>query len=139
MNSTVYYKILDQKVAHEVIDGEAIVIHFDTGNYYSLNGVAGQIWQWIAGGASREEILEAFEPLTAEQIGSFDTFAEGLVSEELIEKEAGGGESRLEAPLPKTAFEVPEFAKYNDMQNLLLADPIHDVDEKGWPNLPDAE
>jgi hypothetical protein len=98
--------------------------------------VAGKIWQWFADGASRQEIIDAFEPLTPEREQSFDDFAEALVNEGILEKVERPGERRLEAPLPKTPFQVPEFAKYNDMQNLLLADPIHDVDETGWPNLP---
>jgi hypothetical protein len=27
------------------------------------------------------------------------------------------------------------FEKYTDMESLLLADPIHEVDEQGWPKL----
>ena len=34
----------------------------------------------------------------------------------------------------KQPFEAPILNKYNDMQELLLLDPIHDVDEAGWPN-----
>jgi hypothetical protein len=28
---------------------------------------------------------------------------------------------------------VPLLRKYTDMRDLLLLDPIHDVDEQGWP------
>jgi hypothetical protein len=30
-------------------------------------------------------------------------------------------------------FMPPELFKYTDMQDVLLLDPIHDVDVKGWP------
>jgi hypothetical protein len=38
-------------------------------------------------------------------------------------------------------FSEPTFEKYTDMQALLLADPIHDVElQAGWPHLKsDAE
>ncbi len=32
------------------------------------------------------------------------------------------------------SFEAPILHKFTDMQELLLLDPIHEVDETGWPN-----
>ena len=34
----------------------------------------------------------------------------------------------------RAPFVAPELKRYADMQDLLLLDPVHDVDEKGWPN-----
>lgn len=33
----------------------------------------------------------------------------------------------------KLSFEVPVLHKYTDMEDLLLLDPIHEVDDEGWP------
>ena len=30
-------------------------------------------------------------------------------------------------------FEPPMFERYEEMKNLLILDPIHEVDEQGWP------
>ena len=30
-------------------------------------------------------------------------------------------------------FVPPMLARFNNMSDLLLLDPIHDVDEQGWP------
>ena len=30
-------------------------------------------------------------------------------------------------------YAAPKLATYSDLQDLLLLDPIHDVDETGWP------
>ena len=38
----------------------------------------------------------------------------------------------------RLAFEAPVLAKYTDMAQLLVLDPIHDVDETGWPKIPQA-
>lgn len=137
MEKATFYTIANRKVAHEIIDGEAIVIHFDSGNYYSLEGVSSQLWQWIAAGASRQQIQDAFRDLRPDQAESLDAFIESLVKEELLEENLSGTGQEPASPLPigQIAFEQPKFAKYNDMQNLLLSDPIHDVDETGWPNL----
>jgi len=127
------YRIIDQKVAHEIIDGEVVVIHFETGSYYSLTGISAQLWQWLASRATRAQMLDALGPLTADQVRSVDDFIDSLVKEGIIEEAPG----EPAAPLAKYGgpFEEPKFAKYNDMTNLLLSDPIHDVDETGWPNM----
>ena len=31
-------------------------------------------------------------------------------------------------------YQEPKLGKYTDMQELLLLDPVHEVDEVGWPN-----
>jgi hypothetical protein len=128
------YHIAVTKIAHEVIDGEAVVINLETGNYYGMTGISSQLWQWVAEGVSRREILDALAPLTAEQEGEVDRFLESLVAEGILE--AGSGLHAAE-PLAKynAPYETPAFVKHNDMQNLLLSDPIHDVDETGWPHL----
>jgi hypothetical protein len=36
-------------------------------------------------------------------------------------------------------FVAPVLDKYTDMQELLLLDPIHEVDASGWPKLPDDD
>ena len=39
----------------------------------------------------------------------------------------------------KIPFEEPKLEKYSDMEDLLLLDPIHDVEDEGWPkaNVPE--
>ena len=58
--------------------------------------------------------------------------------EALIEQLVRVGES--DAPLSVDAYkllsakyESPQLEQYSDMSELLLLDPIHEVDEQGWP------
>ena len=44
-------------------------------------------------------------------------------------------EGPIRARLP---FEGLGVQKFTDMEDMLLLDPIHDVDETGWPNLKGA-
>ena len=37
-----------------------------------------------------------------------------------------------------TTFRSPHLSRYDDLQDLLLLDPIHAVDETGWPDRPRA-
>jgi len=127
------YQIPEGKVAHEMIDGEVIVLQFDTGFYYSLNSGAAKLWRWIADGATWAQIRAAFEPLHAEQAAGLDAFGERLASENLVSKVDGAPATAAELPRGTERFEFPAMEKYGDMQDLLLADPIHEVDEAGWP------
>ena len=34
----------------------------------------------------------------------------------------------------RRGYEPPILNRYDDLQNLALLDPIHDVEEAGWPN-----
>jgi Coenzyme PQQ synthesis protein D (PqqD) len=135
---TCYYLISEKDIAHEIIDGEAIIIHFDTGNYYSLNGMAAVVWEWISARATYGEIVGAFQSVTPEDIAEINGFVEGLVKEGILERTGAAlpSDRRAESLPPKgtLVFAAPRFNKYNDMQHLLLSDPIHEVDETGWPH-----
>ena len=133
-----YYRIPIAKIAHELIDGEVIIIHFDSGNYYSLKGVAAHLWDMIAKGASQEQTYAAFKILTPEQQGEIDKFFEYLISENLVVvSEAAPGDLPSGTPCAgkNLDYESPKIDKYQDMQQLLAVDPIHEVAEEGWPKV----
>jgi hypothetical protein len=132
----VYYRIPEGQIAHEVIEGEVIILRFDTGFYFSLNGSAVNLWQWILEGAGWQQILEAFEPLNSDQIAALEAFMERLVKDNLIIKTDEATPSvTMTLPRHEVRFERPSMEKYGDMQDMLLADPIHEVDEAGWPRI----
>jgi hypothetical protein len=73
--------------------------------------------------AIRAAVLEFATRLLDEAL-----IAPGAPDRSLTESQRGewsGGE--------RAAFEAPRLTAYTDMQDLLLADPIHDYDETGWP------
>lgn len=128
------YGIKESKVSHELIDGEVIIIHFESGNYYSLRESAARIWEGLAGGGRLEDIYARFAGLEQPQQDEIRGFLDQLVRENLIEEvEETGLVSVASGAVPAGEFSRPVFEKYQDMQELLLADPIHQVDEAGWP------
>ena len=143
--SSVRFKINTPPVIHQTLEGEVIVVNLDTGTYYSLDGVAAAIWGELERGASVEETVEravgrygAPGPLVEPAV---TRFVEELVREELIvtANGAGGPGPAPATPAaaggsPPTHFAEPVLHKYTDMQELLLLDPIHEVDEQGWPH-----
>ena len=127
------YRIPSAKIAHQNIDGEVIVIHFDTGSYYSLNGSAAALWQMLGQPRSVHSLCSRFANSDAHTERAVQRFVSELASEGLLESlNAVSVKSRGDAPIP---FDAPVIEKYSDMQYLLLADPLHDVEEEGWPKV----
>jgi hypothetical protein len=80
-----------------------------------------------------------FEGADAFAAPSVQELLDQMLREGLIVPGAGPAPSpsSVASPATKKAFEPPTLAVYTDMQELLLLDPIHDVDETGWPQRQD--
>jgi hypothetical protein len=135
------------KVVHETIDSEVIIVNLDLGDYYSLVKVAVDVWHGIERGISQEklmaEILDRYEGSYEEIQASVDSFIEKLQLEKLIVLKSVNTEeifnncheqSDTQPIKDKVKFEPPTLEKFTDMEDLLLLDPIHEVEESGWPN-----
>ena len=125
---------------HETLDGEVIVVNLDTGVYYSLSGVAAEIWAEVARGASAAQAVDELNARYDANGSDLETavarFVEELEREQLI---AADGDAAPRAATTvngtaRAAFVEPVLHKYTDMQELLLLDPIHEVAETGWPS-----
>ncbi|HKY63449.1 MAG TPA: PqqD family protein [bacterium] len=134
------YQVNAPKVISETIDGETIIINLESGNYFSLNASGGTLWQGLAGKASRAAIVENLCRLYNLKIkdaqSDVEEFFSRLLQENLIVgREGHGPGAGAESPSRSDSrpYEKPTLLKYEDMQDLLLLDPIHDVDEAGWP------
>jgi hypothetical protein len=128
-------------VIHQLLDGEVIVVNLDTGAYYSLATTAADIWTSVDGGASVdetvEELLDRYDAPRSVVEPTVTRFVRELEEEELVLATEGDGlrQSSAAASGPtKLPFEEPALRKFTDMQELLLLDPIHEVDERGWPD-----
>lgn len=130
-------------VVHETIDGEAILLDLKTGSYFSLDGSGAIIWEFIDKTGDWKQaitLLTAGNPDKSALVSASVTgFVEELVKEGLLVKAnheiSAGDAGLLISQLAGFAgnFKPPLVNKYTDMQDLLLLDPIHEVDEKGWP------
>lgn len=121
------YEVNKPDVVEESVDGEALIVHLGTGTYYSSRGAGDSVWQLIASGAS---VAETALAMGHESPAAVERFVSQLIEEELIRPRS----RPVEAPPMVTPQAGPlELEKYTDMQELLLLDPIHDVEEAGWP------
>lgn len=136
------YRADSSHVVHETIDGETILIDLRTGTYYSLDEVGSELWQAIAGSAPLERVMtearRRYEGEPAEIELGVSGFVERLEGEGLLvaaDEATPDAADVVGLPAGRTPFSVPALHVYTDMQEFLLLDPIHQVDEvAGWPN-----
>lgn len=134
------FRINEPGVISEVIEGEAIVLNFASGTYYSMNHSLQLLWDGVNHGLSRaqaEELLRARYADAGDSLaGDVDTALDQLIAEQLLVVADAGqapdaDASPDDAAKDTPAYETPRLQKYTDLQELLLLDPIHDVDETG--------
>jgi hypothetical protein len=143
--SSVRFGVRKHHVLHQTIDGEVVIINLDTGNYYSLLRSGADVWSAVERSSSMQEIVGALArkyqatPDVLQRAAA--DFVEQLQREGLVEAcdEVTASENLSSAAeetpsVQPAAFEPPILEKYEDMQDLILLDPVHEVDEgMGWP------
>ncbi len=141
-----FYLQNSKDVSSEYFENEVLAINLKTGNYYSLRFSAYTFWKLLTEGNSFETTLELLskyfgkEPSIIQK--DFSELLEQLVTNELIEI------CTVNTPTPDNSwlsslpvdYSTPHLECYTDMQDLLLFDPIHEVDTNvGWPKKSEDE
>ena len=132
------YKVNTPSVMYEIIDDGAIVIDGVQGLYYAINGLGAQIFSALDAGMSTQAIYEAVSQADAPDsfdISSVENFINTLVDYQIVLRTASEEKSgsSIDFKINKD-MELPQVTKFDDLQELLLIDPIHQVDvEEGWP------
>ena len=135
------YALNPAKVACQVFDGEAIVIHFERGHYFSATGSAALLLALLSDGSSMAELrsllVRRFGLEVEHAARVVATFWQQLAGEELLVATPGvtaEGSASAADPTPiATFFEEPLLVKHTELEDLLLLDPIHEVMLSAWP------
>ncbi len=141
-----HVRVNSPQVTHQTIDGETIILNLESGIYYSTDGSGALIWEGVAQGTTTNEVMAQLARRYHGDAMTFSTAVEHFLSElqqEGLLVSSSDGKSVFSQPndwdilfpVPSEPFpfEPPVLQKYTDMQDLLLLDPIHEVDETGWP------
>lgn len=117
-------------------------MNLKSGNYYSARHTGALVWAWLERGRSVEamvaDLAETYGGETANYSSDLAAFIGSVVEQGLIvpieiETVAASHGMGAESPVPPKSYKPPVLEVYADMQDLLLLDPIHDIDEVGWP------
>jgi hypothetical protein len=137
-----HYSVSPQ-VVNETIDGEAVMINLETGAYYSLRGVGAAVWDGLQAGATVGQIVDHFAEAFSAPRTTIEADLSALVAkleqEELIVATQGPNDQPptvLAPPPGGSTYVAPTLEKFTDMEDLILLDPVHEVDDRGWPHRP---
>jgi hypothetical protein len=130
-------------ISAETFETEIVVIHFLHGTYFSLRGAALPLWQWLQLGAEEPTLAELLairydlDPersrtevaSTLGRLRQYDLLVEG------DQPAASWGSYAMDAG--PAVFEAPVVEAFEDLQELIAIDPVHEVDPmQGWPHRP---
>jgi hypothetical protein len=140
------YRVNSPQVINETIDGEAIMINLATGGYYSLDRVGADVWSLLEASLPVDDIVaelgRRYEATEDDVRRGVEDLLQRLTGEELVvpcdDAEPVGSVPAPSATAERPPFRTPRLEKFTDMQDLILLDPVHQVDSRGWPHLPDG-
>src|ERR1017187_1474246 len=118
------------KVICETFEDEVVAINLETGTYFGMCGTAKEVWSLIEGEVPVDgmvaHLAERYTKQPQEIAADLELFTNSLLAHGLVTSEPTGG------GVPATAlnglagsWEAPKLTVYEDMQDLLLLDPIH--------------
>lgn len=136
------FTINSRSVVHENLDGEIVLIHLETGIYYSFRGVGADIWTMLGNKYATTRMVDhlasRFQESREAIASAVANFLKELHEESLVLPYDASDHAQDVYPTyfseSKLPFEVPRLEKYTDMQEFLMVDPIHEVTDDGWPH-----
>ncbi len=133
------FALKPRDVVLEKFADETVAVHLGTGRYFSIDLAGTEVVELVGTGNDLGAIVAHLAPRYKSDPAVIEravtAFVGRLLDEGLILHAPDGGlVTALPDAEPATqVFPVPTLVVYSDMEDLLLLDPIHDVDETGWP------
>jgi hypothetical protein len=126
-------------VRHDRLDDEVIAIDLESGAYFALDDVAADCWSVLAAGGTVDAAVEAtaasFEVPLETVRNDIERFVWQLVRMRLLTTSDRAPALVVPPRGTKRAreYQAPAIERFDDLEELLVLDPIHEVDEAGWP------
>lgn len=137
MPDSQHYRIAEPDVVWECVDGEAVLIDFRTGCYFSVAQTGADVLKLLLAGyrvaAASECLATAFDRPLAEVTADVAAFVDKLHAEGLLVPIPVALANPGPAALESRAYSIPTYDKFSDMADQLLLDPIHEIPQQGWP------
>jgi hypothetical protein len=129
-------------VVFENFGDEVIVLNLQSGNYYSLDPVGMLYWEYLSQGVHPSEIAAHVRSRYA---GAAEASIDHDLEAFLLELETEGlvrpsrtrralAEATAASTILPPQYSRPVLSKFEDVAEMLLLDPVHDVSEVGWPH-----
>jgi hypothetical protein len=144
IEGTTALRVCERDVTYERLDGEVIAVNLLSGRYYSMSGSAADSWTAVITTenliAAANKLQNAYE--NAQDISeSLSAFIAACVAAGLLEEVSETDSRSIAEQLPddfdRGGWAPPLLEEYEDLQDLILVDPVHDTSALGWPHVED--
>ena len=139
-NTNINYLLNSSEISLERLNGEVVIISFNSGNYYSCVGSAADILSLVSKEVDRslwKKIICNKYKINDLPDSEIDLFIDDCLKENIVvlSNSKLEGISDLPDDFNRNEWNTPILKIYKDFQDLLLVDPIHDSSLTGWPEL----
>ena len=139
-NTSINYLLNSSEISLERLNGEVVIISFNSGNYYSCVGSAADILSLVSKEVDRalwKEIICSKYKINDLPFAEIDLFIDECLKEKIVVLVNSKLEGMYDLPndFTRNGWNTPTLKIYKDFQDLLLVDPIHDSSLTGWPEL----
>jgi hypothetical protein len=124
-----FVRVDPEKVAAQLVNGEAIIINFGTGVYYSMDGVGAEVWSLLEATGDVDRTVTVIRSRYDVDPARARSDVERLTGELLVEQvllAAASPADKDEDPLAAEAgrvYAAPVLHIYRDMNELMALDP----------------
>jgi len=139
-NSMAQVELNSSSISCERLDGEMVIISFETGKYFNSNGAAADILYLIENSVDHS----LWGQILSTQFSDFEESSSGiaeflglLLEEKIVLESPGVVVKTIDLPTDyqRGAWQKPALLVFDDLADLLLIDPIHDTSLEGWPTV----
>lgn len=138
------YKLNEEKMFYDIADGQAIVINIVTGMYYGTSDLGSKVLDVLIQGKAPQQIIEKIknnEGCVVDIDQHVERFIAALTEKEILisDEQPYSQESLGDFVVVDGDYSL-ELNEFAEVQDLLLADPVHDVEaDIGWPKLKEED
>ena len=124
-------------VVSEDFSGQTVILNLSDGRYFSLGGIASPVWNLLLAGQTPQAICDSLGASRPELVDEAGRFVDRLLELNLVRLDQDDATAPTVAITESWAGESPQIEVFDDLAELIFADPIHDVDQQaGWPAPP---
>ena len=138
------YKLNEEKMFYDIADGQAIIINFVTGMYYGASALGSMVLDALMQGKAPKQIVDTIknnEGCVVDIDQRVERFIAALTEKEIFisDDQPYSQESLGDFVVVDGDYSL-ELNEFAEVQDLLLADPVHDVEAGiGWPKLKEED
>ncbi|MGB0498467.1 MAG: PqqD family protein [Rubricella sp.] len=120
-------------VSAEDFDGEVVLVNFTTGRYFSLRGAGAIFWKALEqpGSAETLAVVASRAYGDAAYRGDVEALLSQLAEQSLV-LPSDADPVAPDTPVAGEDYAPPVLEVFDELEELIALDPIHDTEE-GWP------